>query len=679
MTAPTHRTLKNWQFILALTSVFSLATLAAVWHVSQLQAQLIESTALKNARLLSDALTEFRTLYTSEVVRAAKQHGLEITHDYAIKENAIPLPATLSMLLGEKIGEHASGSKTTLYSPYPFPWRQQTGGLRDAFREEAWQFLGQNPDKPFYRFTERDGVKRLRYATADVMRPACVQCHNSHPQTPKNDWHAGDIRGVLEVDLPLDQVIAQTQADLKGTIAIFSAIALLSVVGIASVTSRLRRGAVDLQHRVEERTAELAEKAEMLEHSNRRIRQAEAASKAAQAELAESGARLQYLIDNNPAIIYSAVPTGDFKITFVSENLRHVLGYEPHEMLDDMNFWFEHIHPDDRLGLMQRLPQLLADGGQQNHDYRFRHRDGRYLWMHDRLRMVYDKSGTPLELLGSLLDISDRKAMEEALRIEKEALYQAQNQLLETNRLKSEFLANMSHELRTPLNAIIGFAGMLRKGIDGPLNDEQRKSVHFIENGGTQLLALINDVLDLSKIEAGHMELRLEPVVLALLFEEVTGSMAALFHDKGLTLQLEVEATLAPIRADATRLRQVMLNLLSNAVKFTDQGGVTVHCYQANTAMPDLPLVLRDHLDDERCWLVVAVQDSGIGIAEEDIHKVFEEFRQIDGSTTRKVGGTGLGMPISKRFVEMHGGSMWLESQPGQGTCVYFTLPMEDG
>jgi len=268
-----HRPLKNWQFILILVLLFFFATLGAVWHVSQLQSRLIESDAIKNARLFSDALTEFRTLYTSEVVNTAKRHGLEIAHDYAGKENAIPLPATLSMLLGEKMGQHASGSKTMLYSPYPFPWRGQSGGLRDSFKEEAWQFLSQTPDQPFYRFTERNGHKYLRYATADVMRSACVQCHNSHPDTPKNDWKTGDLRGVLEVDLPMDQVIAQTQADLEGTMIIFGSLALLGVIGIASVTGKLRRTSLELQQRVKERTIELAGKAEMLERSNRELDQ----------------------------------------------------------------------------------------------------------------------------------------------------------------------------------------------------------------------------------------------------------------------------------------------------------------------------------------------------------------------------------------------------------------------
>ncbi len=273
MNITSRRPLKNWQFTIVLVLLFLAATLAAIWHISQLQSQLIESSAIKNAQMFSNALTEFRTIYTSEVVKTAKKNGLEITHDYADKDNAIPLPATLSMLLGQKLGEHESGSKTMLYSPYPFPWRQATGGLSDQYKKEAWQFLNQNPDKPFYRFIEKNGHKILRYATADVMRPACIQCHNNHPNTPKNDWKAGDLRGVLEVDLPLDQVTAQTQANLKGTFAIFAGIALLGIIGISVVTGRLRRTSVELQQRVEERTAELSKKAKELERSNNELGQ----------------------------------------------------------------------------------------------------------------------------------------------------------------------------------------------------------------------------------------------------------------------------------------------------------------------------------------------------------------------------------------------------------------------
>ncbi len=273
MKTPIIQSLKKWQFILILFLLFSLGTFAATWHVFRLQAQLIESTSIQNARLLSDALTSFRTLYTSEVVNTAKQFGLEISHDYETKTHAIPLPATLSIMLGEKIGEQASGSNTMLYSPYPFPWRQKTGGLADPFKTDAWSFLTQNPDQTYYRVEVQHGQQHLRYATADLMRPACVQCHNNHPDTPKNDWQVGDVRGVLEVDIPLGQVTQQTQANLRETLTIFGTIALLAIIGIGAVYTKLRHLSDELQQRVETRTSELAHKAEMLERSNRELDQ----------------------------------------------------------------------------------------------------------------------------------------------------------------------------------------------------------------------------------------------------------------------------------------------------------------------------------------------------------------------------------------------------------------------
>jgi hypothetical protein len=183
--------------ILVLTIMFGIDVVCMLWYVSHLQANLIASTVLQDASLYSQALGEFRTLYTSEVVDTVIKRGIEVTHDHATKEGAIPLPATFTMLIGKRIGAHGSGAQTRLYSPYPFPWRQEEGGLQDTFGQEAWRFLQGNPDKPYYRFEEFKGLRSLRYATADRLRPSCVDCHNMHPASPKTDWQVGDVRGVL--------------------------------------------------------------------------------------------------------------------------------------------------------------------------------------------------------------------------------------------------------------------------------------------------------------------------------------------------------------------------------------------------------------------------------------------------------------------------------------------------
>ncbi len=238
-----------------------------------------------------------------------------------------------------------------------------------------------------------------------------------------------------------------------------------------------------------------------------------------------------------------------------------------------------------------------------------------------------------------------------------EQLEVALRRATEADRLKSEFLANMSHELRTPLNSIIGFSRVILNGIDGPLTELQRTDLTAIHNSGVHLLQLINDILDLSKIEAGHMELCKEPVELAPLVRGILDTCRPLVEGKPLELVEKVPPDLPPAYADPTRVRQIILNLVSNAIKYTDRGSITV------SARPQ---------EDE---IVISVRDTGIGIAPQDLPKVFEPFRQVGRALERRAAGTGLGLTISRRFVEMHGGRIWVESEPGQGSTFSFTLP----
>jgi CheY-like chemotaxis protein len=216
----------------------------------------------------------------------------------------------------------------------------------------------------------------------------------------------------------------------------------------------------------------------------------------------------------------------------------------------------------------------------------------------------------------------------------------------------------MSHELRTPLNSIIGFSRVILKGIDGPLTDLQKADLTSIHNSGQHLLSLINNMLDLSKIEAGKMELNIEEVEIDPIIKSVMSTAKALVKDKPVELLQEVPEELGMVWADPTRMRQIILNLVSNACKFTEEGEV----------------ILRAYTDDEK--LTVSVSDTGIGIPQEKLDNIFEEFTQVDASTTRKVGGTGLGLPISRHFVEMHKGQIWVESILGKGSTFSFCLPL---
>ena len=225
--------------------VLFLATLLAagwiVWHFHNLQRSMVQAFAIDSATLYSQALSEFRSIYTSDVVERLRGQSIEISHDYKENDKAIPLPATLSMELGKNIGKHRSGTETRLYSPYPFPWRKETGGLRDDFAKEAWKHLSKEPDKPFYRFEKYEGRNTLRFATADLMRPSCVDCHNSHPNTPRNDWMAGDLRGILEIIHPVDSATAKTAADLKSTIGLVATLCGIGIFSVAAVVWQLKR------------------------------------------------------------------------------------------------------------------------------------------------------------------------------------------------------------------------------------------------------------------------------------------------------------------------------------------------------------------------------------------------------------------------------------------------------
>jgi signal transduction histidine kinase len=241
-------------------------------------------------------------------------------------------------------------------------------------------------------------------------------------------------------------------------------------------------------------------------------------------------------------------------------------------------------------------------------------------------------------------------------------LREANQGIREADRLKSEFVATISHELRTPLNTIIGFAKFMLNEGAGPLTDMQRTDLSAIYSSGQHLLALVNDILDLSKIEAGKITLNQELLDFREIAAGIMSSAIALVADKSIELKEEIDPHLPPAYADRQRVRQIILNLVSNAAKFTEEGRITLR--------------VKPITDNGKSWILCAVEDTGIGIRQEDIPTVFEAFRQVDRSSARRAQGTGLGLPISRRLAELHGGRMWVESEQGVGSTFYFTLPV---
>jgi len=269
-------------------------------------------------------------------------------------------------------------------------------------------------------------------------------------------------------------------------------------------------------------------------------------------------------------------------------------------------------------------------------------------------------SGTPI--LPHTINLLKTFASHAAVAIENGRLFQEiedkSRQLEAASRHKSEFLANMSHELRTPLNAIIGFSEVLLEKMFGEVNEKQTEYLEDVLSSGRHLLSLINDILDLSKIEAGRMELELTKFHLPVTLENAMTLVKERASRHGIALGLNVDPRLGDFVGDERKIKQILLNLLSNAVKFTPEGGrVSVKAMPGDGSVE------------------ISVTDTGIGIAPEDQEVIFEEFRQVRANSAQKREGTGLGLTLTKKFVEMHGGTIWVKSEVGKGSTFRFTLP----
>jgi PAS domain S-box-containing protein len=344
------------------------------------------------------------------------------------------------------------------------------------------------------------------------------------------------------------------------------------------------------------------------------------------------------------------------EVLFMNDAFAHLTGYaSARELMTEMSSLGPNggIHPDDVHMIRERVRRRTAGEEAISHyQFRMMHRDGSFRWV-DTLATRIEWDGQPASL-SWMTDITDRRAMEAEILKSKEAAEFA-------NRTKTEFLAHMSHELRTPLNAIIGFAEVIKGELFGPSN--QPKYVDYaadIHKSGEHLLDLINDILDLSKLEAGKLELRESDVVLPEIISQCCTLVRARADQEKVKLITEIPADVPILRADERALKQLLLNFLSNAIKFTPSGGTV-------TAR-----VVLDH-----SGLRLEVSDTGIGMKAEDIAVAMSPFGQIDSKMARKQQGTGLGLPICKSLMELHGGSLTLESEPGKGTTVIAAFPAE--
>jgi PAS domain S-box-containing protein len=370
------------------------------------------------------------------------------------------------------------------------------------------------------------------------------------------------------------------------------------------------------------------------------------------AELRISQERLHMALESTEDGLWDwDVPTG---ACYFNPRWFAMLDYGPEELRHHFSTWESLIHPDEKAGVQAALQRhFVGETPIYEIEHRLKRKSGDWCWVLTRGKVVArDEHDAPLRMVGTHVDITVRKEAEAALRRAKEEAEIA-------TRTKTTFLANMSHEIRTPLNAIVGMTGLL---LDTPLTPEQQDYAETVRTSSDALLALINDILDFSKIEAGHMQLETQPFELRECVEEALDLVAAQAAAKGLDLAYQFkQATPPTLRGDVTRLRQILVNLLSNAVKFTERGEVVVN-------------VSGSHIEDDVYLVHLAVRDTGIGIPANRLDRLFKSFSQVDPSTTRVHGGTGLGLVISKRLTELMGGSISVESTVGEGTTFYVTV-----
>ena len=374
------------------------------------------------------------------------------------------------------------------------------------------------------------------------------------------------------------------------------------------------------------------------------------ARKRAERATKESEERFRSLVQASAAMIWTADATGAFIkpqpswLSFTGQAEGESLGWGR----------FKCLHPDDVERTQDVWRSANETGRPVSLEHRVRRADGEWRHMALSVAPVLEENGSVREWVGSHTDITNRKEAEIALAAAKDAAENA-------NRAKSSFLANMSHELRTPLSAVIGYSEMLEEEAEEMGERSMLVDLGKIKSNAKHLLGLINDVLDLSKVEANKMDLFAEDIDVATFVHDAAGTVEALIGRKSNRLVIDLGEALGEIHTDAVKLRQCLFNLLSNAAKFTENGTITLAAHREASA------------DDS--WVTFAVRDTGIGMTPEQLAKLFQRFTQADETTTRKFGGTGLGLALSRAFAQLLGGDIGVESVEGQGTCFKLRLP----
>ncbi|MGI9492795.1 MAG: ATP-binding protein, partial [Geminicoccaceae bacterium] len=691
------------------------------WLPGIIQADVVKAATI-SAQQTVNHFKMLRAYYTENVIEKVVANG-EFTpsFDHRMQANRLPLPATVIHDLSALFSEQ--DTNIDLYSAFPVPNRARR--RLDSFQRDAWRVLSQDPDRVFIREVEENGKRRVRVAIADKMvTQACVDCHNNHVDSPKTDWQLNDMRGILEVDTLIEQQLAAgeilaTKILVGGMIAGGVLVALIGLIARRS-TSSLRQltntmheialgksdvpvpglgrpdeiglmaEAVDVfkDNVVEIRRADWV-KSTLLEMTTELQRESDLKALATTllSGLARStGSQLGafYLLSDSVELLIEQVEdeadavapcltvtaTYGYRRNAAPQQFKLGEGLVGQVAVNKQTLFIDEV-PDDYLRVVSAsgerqpthivvIPILFKTQARAVVELAS---FGPFLPAHRELiGQLAGGLGVMIESIAANQLTADllEKSTEMARNLEEERTI-----AVEANRSKSEFLANMSHEIRTPMNGILGNAELM---LDCDLQEHQLRYAETVYRSSEVLLALINDILDYSKTEAGEIELEIAPFDLLKVVEDVAELLAPKAMEKMIDLMVRyVPGTPRFVIGDSARIRQVLCNLIGNAIKFTESGYVMI----------SVELIDSETSADKSRSFGISIKDSGIGISADKLDHIFERFAQADGSTTCKYGGTGLGLSISKNLVELMGGAISVDSVVGNGTTFSFTIILQ--
>ena len=589
------------------------------------------------------------------MVERVRDHGIEVVHDYQDRPGAIPLPATLSMKLGQNIGSRSLGAHTRLYSPYPFPWREEEGGLKDDFGHKAWEHLKNHPDESFYKIDILQGRETLRYARADLMRPSCVNCHNTHLQSPKTDWKVGEVRGVLEINYPLDAIEATKDEGIRGTLALMSTLALVWLGGFGLAIGKLRQTSADLEQRVRSRTSELRE-------ANRDLEEQASEREKAQVALRESERRYRTLVENAPEAIF-VLDMDSGRFIDVNENALRLFKFSREDLLRmgplDVS---PELQPDQQPSAVA-APKLMQEALEgETLTFEWSHRDAQGTEIPTEVRLVRLPSSQAKLVRASVTDIRPRKQAEKE-RHELEAQMQHSQKLESLGVLAG----GIAHDFNNLLTPILGHSDLALSKL--PTTSPIVEHVEYIQAASLRAAKLCQQMLAYS----GKGQFVVRSFNLSSLVEEMRHLLQTVIP-KNIAAEFVLAENLPPIEADAVQIQQVFLNLVTNAADAigNENGFISITTGTIEVSDDYRYQAMWDESLDPGLYTYVEVTDSGCGMDDETQDRIFEPF------FTTKETGRGLGLAAVLGIVRGHRGTIKIYSEVGQGSTFKALFPCTD-